>query len=104
MQIVRALAPVTEQDKDYINAAIAGELNIGTPESFRKMLEIAYRAARPKIERYNNRLAVLGEEYEEIANDFQPLTGVPELNFAPPAQPSAAPTIIRYNAQGQRIQ
>lgn len=83
VQIVRALAPVTDQDKEYIQAAVGGALNVATPEAMRKLLEIAARSQTRNIEKYNARLARLGDQYEEV-NLPAPIEA-PVINFAPPA-------------------
>jgi hypothetical protein len=105
VEIVRALAPVTDQDKDFINAAVGGALDVATPEAMRKILEMAYRTASGKVERYNTRLSVLGEEYTEIAEDFRPRE-LPKIDFgAPAAAPAAQQRVrIRVDAQGNVIQ
>lgn len=89
VEIVRALAPVTDQDKEYIQAAVGGNLNVATPEAMRKLLEIASRTQMAKIDRYNTRLGVLGEEYTNIAEDFKPVTA-PKLDFAAPGESQKA--------------
>lgn len=100
VEIVRALAPVTDQDKEFINAAVGGALSVTTPESMRKILEMAYRTAAGKVERYNTRLGVLGEEYTNIADDFKPRE-LPKLDFAAPA---AQRVRIRVDEQGRLVQ
>lgn len=84
VEIVRALAPVTDQDKAYIQQAVAGDLSTATPEALRKMLEIAYRAQTAKITRFNERLNRLGDAYQDVAGVFDPIS-VPTIDFAAPA-------------------
>jgi hypothetical protein len=109
VEIVRALAPVTDQDKDYIQAAVGGNLNVATPEAMRKLLEIAYRSQTRKIENYNNRLSRLGPNYLSIAGAFDPIE-VPQVDFTPPATPATAPGVapqrvrIRVDANGNVVQ
>lgn len=102
VQIVRALAPVTDQDKEYIQAAVGGNLNAATPEAMRKLLEIAARSQTRMVQQYNDRLSRLGEVYNDVSDVFSPLEA-PSINFAAPELPAAAPTIINYDAQGRRV-
>lgn len=87
VQIVRALAPVTDQDKEYVNAAVAGALDAGTPEALRKLIEIASRSQTRNVEKFNARLSRLGEQYEQV-NLPAPIVA-PRLNFSLPG--AAAP-------------
>lgn len=103
VEIVRALAPVTDQDKAYIQQAVGGELSAATPEALAKILEIAYRTQVGKIERYNDRLSGLGDKYQDVAGVFDPIE-VPKVDFAAPAAPVRQPTVIKYDAQGRRVQ
>lgn len=84
VEIVRALAPVTDQDKAYIQQAVGGDLSAATPEALRKILEIAYRSQTAKVQRYNDKLNNLGEKYQDVAGVFEPIE-VPTLDFTAPA-------------------
>lgn len=99
VEIVRALAPVTDQDKAYIQQAVGGELSAATPEALAKILEIAYRTQAAKIQRYNDRLSELGDTYQDVAGVFDPID-VPQVDFSAPSQS----TVIKYDSQGRRVQ
>lgn len=86
VQIVRALAPVTDQDKEYIQAAVGGNLNAATPEAMRKLLEIAARSQTRMVQQYNDRLSRLGGVYNDVADVFSPVEA-PAIDFGPPATP-----------------
>lgn len=104
---VRALAPVTAEDRSYIERASGGQIAM-SEEALRKVLEIAARSASSSIERYNRGLSNLGDEYKVLQGLYEPLP-VPTLDFTKPApkespRPIGAMSTAELEAELKRLE
>jgi hypothetical protein len=80
---IRALAPVTEDDRNYIAKVSGGDISLDE-ESLRHTLEIAAKTADSRIARYNTRLSNLGPEYATVQGaGYKPVPVTP-LDFTKP--------------------